>query len=215
MFISLCAILVSLELAAAIPLNDTRIMPDGEPGQCGCNKDIQQLYSELREAQSRIMALETSPSVNDGADLSVNMDTRAIFTDVIGFTVTLLTPVSDLPLGSTVLFDNVHYNAGSAYDPSTGVFTCPRSGMYLFSIYVSATTATEANIEIKINGRDYIAAVSEPILAQQDTTGGNTLVQHIQQGDSVWVETIGVNNQHLYKHYTSFSGVLIQSTTVA
>lgn len=112
-----------------------------------------------------------------------------------------------------MLFDSIYYNSGSGYDTSTGIFTCPRSGMYLFAIFVEAVDASPAAaLVLTINGKHWLDAVSERYATGHDSTGGNILVQHIQEGDRVWVETYYHDNQDLYNGFTTFSCVLIQST---
>ncbi|XP_053386491.1 complement C1q and tumor necrosis factor-related protein 9A-like [Mercenaria mercenaria] len=140
-------------------------------------------------------------------------DIRTLNSDVIGFTAVLKEHAIDLPTGSTIVYDNVYYNAGNAYDTSTGVFTCPRSGLYLFYINVEPfDESLPAAIAILINGSYRVDAVAERYDVGHDSTGGNMMVEHLQEGDRVWVETYEHDNQDLYKGFTSFSGVLIRST---
>ena len=54
-----------------------------------------------------------------------------VFTgSVIGFTAFMDSTKS---LTSTTIFNKVLFNEGGGYDRSTGVFTCPIGGVYLFS----------------------------------------------------------------------------------
>ncbi|KAL4241049.1 hypothetical protein ACF0H5_001827 [Mactra antiquata] len=216
----LCVFLAIFCGVGATPMKDsdnatTSELPKTE--QCGCSHDIQQLYSdfkEMREEQKQLKAL-VDFQTRTLSDQSLNIDTRALFPDVIGFTAVLDNAVDDIPLGSNILYDRIHYNAGSHYDPNTGVFTCPRSGMYLFSVFVevhSENDIAEGNVKIMINGNSFVYAISEPSKLGHDSTGGNVLIQHLARGDRVWVETNDVNNQDLFHAFNSFSGVLIQST---
>lgn len=144
---------------------------------------------------------------------SIQQDMRALNTYVVGFTVALLNNAIDLPTGSTVVFQWVFYNAGNGYDTTTGIFTCPRSGLYIFYINVEAVNGQEeASVQIMKNGSGRVSAVSERYADGHDSTGGNLLVEHITEGDRVWVETYSNDNQDLFRGFTSFSGVLIGST---
>jgi hypothetical protein len=70
----------------------------------------------------------------------------------------------------------------------------------------------EAEITLKINGSSRLSAIAESMDDSHDATGSNLLVVHIVEGDRVWVETYDDDNQDLFKGFTAFSGVLIQST---
>jgi hypothetical protein len=138
---------------------------------------------------------------------------RALNSNVIGFTVKLTNNAIDLAVGSTVVYDEITYNAGNGYDKTTGIFTCPRSGMYIFFLNVEAVYGRQAAaISLQINGFSRLTAVAECMDDTHDATGSNLLVVHIVEGDRVWVMTYGNDNQDLYKGFTAFSGVLIQST---
>ena len=43
--------------------------------------------------------------------------------------------------GDVYVFDKVLTNKGQAYDESTGVFTCPISGTYVFTFVASTLTS--------------------------------------------------------------------------
>ena len=45
-----------------------------------------------------------------------------------------LTEVSNVPAGEMVVFRSVVHNDGDYYDVSTGIFTCPTNGVYLFNV---------------------------------------------------------------------------------
>ena len=84
------------------------------------------------------------------------------------------------------MYDKVFYNAGNGYDTNTGIFTCPRSGLYLFYINVEAVDESlPASIEIIVNGSGRVSSVAERYDANHDSTGGNLMVEHIQEGDRV------------------------------
>jgi hypothetical protein len=73
--------------------------------------------------------------------------------------------------GTTVIFDTINNQQGSGYNSTTGVFTAPSSGWYLFSnttSYFNNTGATVqgANAEMLINGVTF----SGPVVALGTTT---------------------------------------------
>lgn len=200
-----------------MPLNSTQPPISGKKNSTQLGKHE---VSELKEvanllkidrARSRFdteTAGSNSQAYTDQSD-SILQDMRALNTHVVGFTATLLNNAIDLPTGSTVVFEYVFYNAGNGYDTTTGIFTCPRSGLYIFYINVEAVNGNEeAAVQLMKNGSGRVSAVSERYVDGHDSTGGNLLVEHIMEGDRVWVETYSVDNQDLFRLFTTFSGVL-------
>lgn len=108
----------------------------------------------------------------------------------------------------TLIFDVIITNIGNGYNPSTGMFTSPQEGTYVF--YVSALEYKKQylKIDIVMNSASKVRAVSDSSATYQTAT--NMVVIHLQKGDRVWV-------RHFFgKGYTSanvpettFSGFLI------
>ena len=46
-------------------------------------------------------------------------------------------PVEGLVIGQKMKYDDVVYNTGSGYSPTTGIFTAPSAGAYTFFVSVS------------------------------------------------------------------------------
>jgi hypothetical protein len=70
--------------------------------------------------------------------------------------------------GSTIVWQQVHYNVGNCYNASTGIFTCPVAGKYLVSIMcMTAGIDQTLDIGILING-----GVSNTLVPYQSTNGG-------------------------------------------
>ena len=51
-----------------------------------------------------------------------------------------------------VIWKNIEYNIGYAFDQSTGKFTCPHDGIYSFYATSSIMGQTSGLIEIYVNG---------------------------------------------------------------
>ncbi|XP_052236198.1 uncharacterized protein LOC127847985 [Dreissena polymorpha] len=54
--------------------------------------------------------------------------------------------------GQVIVFEDVLYNHGSGYDSSSGVFTAPVGGTYLFTARLLSTEAGPVFFEINVNG---------------------------------------------------------------
>jgi hypothetical protein len=95
-----------------------------------------------------------------------------------------------------VVWRNVEYNIGSAYDASNGQFTCPYDGIYSF--YATAPTYRdmyediryETYVEIVVNGS---TKVSHNVVANLDDFLHSTPygVFKLQKGDTVHIEMYG------------------------
>lgn len=72
--------------------------------------------------------------------------------DLIGFHARLTDDV-DAPNPKTLVLDRVEYNAGGGYDSTTGIFTAPVTGLYLFLATIGASSCdAAANVHIEVNG---------------------------------------------------------------
>jgi len=126
----------------------------------------------------------------------------------VAFYADLSTEPSHVPVGTTLKFDHIGNNYGNGYDSSTGVFTCPTSGLYLFLIYVMPYEGSKVSVSLMYNGQSFTPAAAEPSFASQDITGANARAFRLDKGDRVWVEVI--NQASSFWHgYTTFSGLLI------
>ena len=108
----------------------------------------------------------------------------------------------------TLIFNSVILNVGNGYNPSTGVFTSPVAGTYIFYV-----TAVEYNkqylmVDIVLNSVSKVKLVGDNEAVYQ--TGTNMVVLNLQKGDSVWVRHSQGNGY--YSHnvpITTFSGFMI------
>ncbi|XP_065927340.1 uncharacterized protein MCAP_0864-like [Magallana gigas] len=113
--------------------------------------------------------------------------------------------------GSTLVFSKVIYSEGTGYNPSTGIFTAPTAGTYVF--YVSVQSAIQKNIyvDIVLNGSAKVRALAwynsgNSIAIHQ--TGTNLVILHLQTGDRVWVKRGGGTGYYSDSaHITTFSGL--------
>ncbi|XP_062578297.1 collagen alpha-2(VIII) chain-like, partial [Saccostrea cucullata] len=80
--------------------------------------------------------------------------------------------------GSTLIFPKIIFNTGGGYNPTTGMFTGPVDGHYVFFVSVQSHDTKEIRVDIVWNGesQDYYE------------TGVNLVVLRLNQGDKVWVK---------------------------
>ena len=85
----------------------------------------------------------------------------------------------------TLIFDVVILNVGNGYNPSTGVFTSPVAGTYVF--YVTAVEYMKQHlwVNIVLNSVSKVRLMGHASAGYQ--TGANMVVLNLQKGDRVWV----------------------------
>ena len=108
----------------------------------------------------------------------------------------------------TLVFDVVILNLGNGYNPSTGVFTSPVAGTYVF--YVTAIEYNKQYLyaDIVLNSVSKVKLVGDNTAGYQ--TGTNMVVLNLQKGDSVWVKHVsGQGYWSTSVPATTFSGFLI------
>ena len=124
----------------------------------------------------------------------------------IGFTAGVTSSSSSWNSG-TLVFPKVITNEGNGYNPSNGVFTAPRAGVYVFFVNVQAYSTQIIYVDIVLNGASKVRTMA---YTNYDA-GPNLAVLSLQTGDRVWVKHW--SGQGYWTHsdgpITTFSGFLI------
>lgn len=100
-------------------------------------------------------------------------------------------------------------NVGNGYNPSTGVFTAPTAGEYVFFVNVQSysTQSIEANVVLngltKVRTEAYSGGSSD-----QYDAGPNLVVLTLQKEDRVWVK-YHAGTDYQGSLMTTFSGFLL------
>ncbi|WAR22707.1 hypothetical protein MAR_036376 [Mya arenaria] len=168
---------------------------------------FQQLSESLMENMTRsLAALETA------RDIVVAEMTRlkgtSIWPPKIKFTAN--NPVDkSLDNGQTIVLQSVVINDGQGYDPSTGIFTCPFSGLYTFSLQHCVDREKYSHVGIVKDNTMLVAGVAYgttwwPCSSMQAFVS-------LRKGEKVWSKA----NWKSYLHHdsarwTSLSGVLLR-----
>ena len=77
-------------------------------------------------------------------------------------------------------------NIGDGYNKSTGVFTVPMAGKYVFYASVNEYASQEIGLDITLKSVSKVRLVGYSSAAHQ--TGTNMVVLTFQRGDRVWVK---------------------------
>ena len=107
-----------------------------------------------------------------------------------------------------IIFDSVVTNVGGAYDWSTGTFTCPSPGVYVFTWTLATFQGKSCDARLYINGssrplRAYAGLKGVSGTARSQSTMVATV--RLSAGDTVWVQTEGCDFFY-YSPYNAFSG---------
>ena len=113
-----------------------------------------------------------------------------------------------------VLFRDVSFNSGNAFDLDTSAFTCPITGVYVFTLVQSQGSAA-ASLQIMSEMDVLFSALENESEAGVDrtwlTTSG-TVVSRCNGGQRVWIQS-GDSGQvfvhHSRKKHTVFVGFLL------
>ena len=85
----------------------------------------------------------------------------------------------------TLIFNSVILNVGNGYNPSTGVFTPPVAGTYVFYVTAVEYIKQFLNVDIVLNSVSKVRTMGHNDAAYK--TGTNMVILNLQKGDSVWV----------------------------
>uniref|UniRef100_A0A8W8JEB0 C1q domain-containing protein n=1 Tax=Magallana gigas TaxID=29159 RepID=A0A8W8JEB0_MAGGI len=93
--------------------------------------------------------------------------------------------------GDTLVFPVVIYSEGTGYNPSTGIFTAPSAGTYVFYVSVQSASRKYIYLDIVMNGSSKVRALAYyggGSRVHINQTGTNLVILHLQTGDRVWVK---------------------------
>ncbi|XP_062566830.1 uncharacterized protein LOC134229134 [Saccostrea cucullata] len=113
--------------------------------------------------------------------------------------------------GSTLVFPKIIFNTGGGYNPTTGMFTAPVDGHYVFFVCVQSYNTNEIWVDIVLNGESQVRTMAHD---KHDKdyfeTGVNLVVLRLNQGDKVWVKrSRGTGYYSDSVPITTFSGFLL------
>ena len=132
----------------------------------------------------------------------------------IAFSAYLSHSIDNMSMGYTIKMDKVYLNDGSAYNTQTGVFSVPRSGVYLltYTIY-DYRVAHKLEVELVVDNKSMGSAKAEATGIDHQVQATKILILPLNAGQSVWLQTYYEITNSIYSgsynRFTTFSGVLL------
>ncbi|XP_061186963.1 uncharacterized protein LOC133195106 [Saccostrea echinata] len=130
---------------------------------------------------------------------------------VIAFHANIKSHLNDVPINTTIKFNNVQLNKGEAYDPETGIFTAPEEGVYSFAWSFLSKQGGTVYIAATVNKIDRAHTCIGIQQSQYISTSGN-LIFELMKGNKVWIRVWHIPATFIHGgYYTYFSVSKINS----
>ncbi|KAL4235912.1 hypothetical protein ACF0H5_004302 [Mactra antiquata] len=170
-------------------------------------EDQRKSLREIRQIQGSVNRLAGNMNNlsdrTDGIEGSINLLKDK---PRIGFTAYLSQIHNDVPAMTTLVFDRWTYNYENVYNIYTGIFTAPKTGLYLFYFNVRSCKNGESHAVLMVND-----SIKNSALASTGThSSGSAAIAHMTVGDKAFVRTSTIGISYCFNRFrTSFTGVLI------
>ena len=113
-----------------------------------------------------------------------------------------------VPQGGVVTFDLLLTSVGGGYNVSTGVFTCPQAGYYMFHIHALGQKDKPVEVLLSHNDKNVVSLLA--IFQLDFQTGSNSASLKLETGDTVKVVTDAQSYIYGYMFpFATFSGQLV------
>ena len=128
----------------------------------------------------------------------------------VAFSARLQTRLISSKNSEKVVFDQIVTNIGSAYDASSGIFTTPTDGVYVFAWTVLTNPGYLFDTELVVDGNIKLYNAADSGGGKSYESSGCTGVLQLKSGEKVWIRKHGQYGNLLRSQWSSFSGWQIQ-----
>nr|XP_034325204.1 complement C1q tumor necrosis factor-related protein 6-like [Crassostrea gigas] len=124
---------------------------------------------------------------------------------VVAFDVRLKNHKRNLAVKARVVFETVDLNEGVGYNASTGIFTAPSGGIYVFDWTILSWQGQYAYTSLVVNDQFKSWNHCYDVVSKTSIPCSKMTVVKLNQGDKVWIGVFS-GTANMYQKYTSFSG---------
>uniref|UniRef100_A0A4W5MEE4 Cerebellin 6 n=1 Tax=Hucho hucho TaxID=62062 RepID=A0A4W5MEE4_9TELE len=178
------------------------------PDLCKLLKDFGVMEEKLRTTVEKLGVMETRLKVNENQleELKNYKRKEVIFSAALGGN----GHTGPIDHDTTLIYKVVITNIGSAYNPSTGVFTAPIAGVYYFSFFYHAGGSQTKHIALFKNGQHVASSSDHQSSSDGADNGANAVTLQLEVGDQVFIRLMA--NTHVWDsvNHTTFSGFLLK-----
>ncbi|XP_061187624.1 complement C1q-like protein 3 [Saccostrea echinata] len=130
---------------------------------------------------------------------------------VIAFHANIKSHLTDVPVNTTIKFNNVQLSKGGGYDPETGIFTAPEDGVYSFAWSYLSRQGGTVYTALSVDNEDHALSCIENQQTRFINSAGH-LVYELVKGNKVWIRVWHLPATFIHGgYYTYFSGSKINS----
>lgn len=132
----------------------------------------------------------------------------------VGFTAYLDHNVNHLGIDQSIVFNKILFNDGGAYHNSSGMFTCPVTGVYMFFFEVGSGARHQIVAKLVVNGSNTVGGIADSEYHDShEAQGSNMAILKLSAGTHVWVENYRWADKFVEggttDRFTTFSGILL------
>ncbi|XP_052709153.1 uncharacterized protein LOC128183949 [Crassostrea angulata] len=172
------------------------------------NRTVTKFETQFQTSEYERLKLSSSVSSLEVAQMNMSKS-RCDVSKRIGFTATVSSSSSTWNSG-TLVFPVVITNVANGYNPSTGVFTAPTAGEYVFFVNVQSYSTNSIYTDVVLNGATKVRTMAYSTgNGDYYDAGPNLAVLTLQKGDRVWVKHYSGKGYSDGSHITTFSGFLL------
>jgi len=152
------------------------------------------------------------PGVGGGA-LTINSSGYVTLPSQPSFLAAGISGQQDYTSGQVLVFGTTRHNVSSGYNTSTGRFTAPVAGRYLFDVNVYTYDSYPVAIVITINGTQYIPSDTVPLIykpsAGISVNLSTSIIFELAASDYVEVRSRAGYTSRVYMSHSHFAGQLL------
>ncbi|XP_031665552.1 uncharacterized protein LOC116358550 [Oncorhynchus kisutch] len=189
-----------------------RQLTDSESRLTASESQVEEL-SKMNEAQAvKLNSMETRSNITES---HVEVLKRNSQDRKVAFSASLAAPgqggnTGPFNTGITLVYRHIYSNIGNAYNPTTGIFTAPVRGLYLFRFYIygGGDSSVPTTTFLQKNGHQIATAHAHQSSGGINSSNGVSLL--LEVGDVVYMYLWAKNKIYDSEyHHSTFSGHLL------